>query len=210
VLRYREVVRRFDTRLSERTIKASGAHAAWVSDDMLRRATGDHVWEGSADALDLVPPQDVPANVWDATRELAGLGGQPALSLPGPVSGADGERHIIARRLRLDRVPLTRVEYLFAGQRFDFVAVGHAGAERFWAQSFPPRWGRVGRFFKVLARDLNGEHPLPEKRITPQPNGTVSSLDEFRARRELHQVTPAQDDANGSTSAASDTDADPQ
>jgi hypothetical protein len=204
VLRYREVVRQFDTRLSERTVPGGGGRAQWVTDDMLRRASGDFVWEGAADALSDTPPEGVPLDVWVQARELAGIGSRPALTSAGQAASSRGERRVIGRRLRLDRVPLTRVQYTFAGQPYEFVAVGHAGTERFWAQSFPPRWGRVSRFFKVLARDLNGEYPLPERRISPPPpNGALSSLDEFRARRELHQPSAGNGDGAGDETAES-------
>jgi hypothetical protein len=203
VLRFREVVRRFDTRLSERMIPTAAGHAPWVSEEMLRRASGDHVWEGSADALSTVPPQGIPEEVWASARALAGIGTAPAISAASDAAqSAPGERRVIARRLRLDRTPLTRVEYSFSGQPFEFVAVGHAGSERFWAQSFPPRWSRVSRFFKALARDLSGEHPLPEKHLPPRSNGVLSSLDEFRARRELHG--PTGEEANGQPAGAAE------
>ncbi len=200
VLRFREVVRRFDTRLIGRTIPTGAAHASWVSDDMLRRATGEHIWEGSADALALDAPLGVPEKVWASAHELAGIGSRPAIASPEHASSSRGERRVIARRLRLDRVPLTRVTYTFVGQPFEFVAVGHAGAERFWAQLFPPRWGRVSRFFKALTRDLSGEpHPTSDQRLLRRPNGMLSSLDEFRARRGLHPAESASEDAEAAT-----------
>jgi hypothetical protein len=49
----------------------------------------------------------------------------------------------------------------------------------------------VSRFLKALARDLSGEQPPQRQRITITPQGALSSLDEFRARREHTSEPPS-------------------
>ncbi|MGZ3675203.1 MAG: hypothetical protein ACXVCO_12930, partial [Ktedonobacterales bacterium] len=90
-------------------------------------------------------------------------------------------------------------EYDFAGHAFSVVAVGRSGSERFWAQTFPPRWSRIGRFLKALSRDLQGES-LPRRPTVPLSEpGSVSSLEEFRLRRE--QTRTGADVADTTTTA---------
>ena len=195
VVRFKELVRRFDTHISQRVLPADDpAAAGWVPDDMLRRGSGEQVWEGPFEtlAVDSPAPGGVPADVWSTALRFAQGSGR-ALSAPvsAPPPASDGERRVISRRLRLSRLPLTQVDYVFAGKPYSFVAVGRAGAERFWAQSFPPRWGRVSRFLKALARDLSSEQPPERQRITITPQGALSSLDEFRARREHTSEPPS-------------------
>src|SRR5260221_7178613 len=152
---------------------------------MLRRGSGEQVWEGPFDtlAVDSPAPGGVPADVWSTALRFAQGSGR-ALSAPAsaPPPASDGERHVISRRLRLSRLPLTQVDYVFAGKPYSFVAVGRPGAERFWAQSFPPPWGRVSPFLKALGRGPFGEQPPERQRITTPPQGALSSRDEFRAR----------------------------
>ena len=100
------------------------------------------------------------------------------------------QRRVIGRQARLTRVPLTQVEYTFAGHPFAFLAVGHTGAERFWAETFPPRWSRVGRFVKALVRDLED---FGGDLSAVQRPADVTLLDEYRSRRAR----------NGSSGAAS-------
>jgi hypothetical protein len=75
---------------------------------------------------------------------------------------------------------MTHVEYSFDGRAFDFTSVGRSGSERFWADAFPARWTRVGRFFKAVVRDLNGERD--DRKRLPGGTGTPRALDEYRTR----------------------------
>jgi hypothetical protein len=123
-------------------------------------------------------------------------GGQPTLAQPD-----DLDRHIIDRRLRLTCIPVTHVEYNFDGRDFDFTTVGASGSERFWAESFPARWTRVGRFFRAVMSDLNGERGNGDTRRS-LPGGRTPSLDEFRERR--IRILPDDTGATGETSNTSD------
>jgi hypothetical protein len=190
VVRFREIVRRFDTRISTRSLPvdepASGEH--WWSDEMLRRAGGEQVWSGSVAALDGTPPADVPARVWEAARETLRAAGTE-LPASGPAGGVgEAERRVIARHVHVLRIPLAHVVYTYADQPFSFVAVGSRGSERFWAQSFPPRWGRVSRFLKALSRDLGLDTPGRPTRPRITETGGVHDITEFRARREHFKI----------------------
>ena len=191
VIQYREVSRRFDTRISEHTLRSEDDESAhWVTNEMLRKSKGESVWEGSADVLDSHAPAGVPDDVWAAARDFA-HGERPALPAAGEAGasreeGEEGERRVTSRRLHVFRVPYTHVAYSVSGQPFTFTAVGASGSERFWAQSFPPRWNRVGRFFRALTRDLMQDQfgQRPGSRISTG----VRDINEFRSRREQARV----------------------
>jgi hypothetical protein len=180
VVRHREVVRRFDTRVGVRALPVEERMASWVPQDVLARGRGESIWEGVLEeAGQVATPQGVPEHIWRAA--LAFAGSAPLSTPPQAASEADqGERRVLTRRLALVRLPLTRMEYGFAGQHFVVVAFGREGAERFWAETFPHRWSRVGRFLQALARDLSdlgsAAEPLP-------PPGRVSVIEEYRARK---------------------------
>jgi len=167
VIRRREVVRRFDTRIGARNLPLDDGAAEWITEPMLRKSVGEIVWQGAAETMGEHSPRGVPTLVWAAARELASASQRDARSVASPptteATGADatqpgaGERHVIARQVLLSRTPVTRVEYLFADRPYAFVAVGAMGAERFWSDTFPPRWSRLGRFVQALARDVSGE-----------------------------------------------------
>jgi hypothetical protein len=199
VVRYRELVRRFDTRISSRVVApVSTALASLINERMLRRASGDEVWEGPVERLSGDAPSGVPASVWAQAQELLreasavrqiepASATAPEAKPANPVDG-ESERRVISRRARLTRIPLTHVEYSFLGQPFAFLAVGRGGSERFWAETFPPRWSRVSRFFKALMRDLDTPGEPPSRPI--QGPVEVAVLEEYRARRNgsVHQV----------------------
>ena len=209
-VRYREVVRRFDTRISERMLPLDDpAEATWLSDDMLRRARGEPTWAGDPASIGGATPLGVPPHVWAAALDFVRGDGR-ALASPEVRANGTGRgpgedsRHATSRQLYLTRVPVVRVEYSFSGKAFAFVAVGAPGSERFWSQDFPPRWNRVGRFFKALSRDLGMEGFDPQ-RTRVMPSAGLTNLDEFRMRRERAQAIqsplPAEDEqhtnANG-------------
>lgn len=210
VIQYREVIRRFDTRISGRTLRAEGDESSrWVSDEMLRKGKGEPVWDGPAGALDTQPPASIPADVWASALSFAHGEGSAMHADSGDASAEDaGERRVSSRRLYVMRMPFAHVEYSVSDQPFSFTAVGAPGTERFWAQSFPPRWNRVGRFFKALSRDLMQDQlgQRPGSRVT---NG-VHDINEFRSRREHARVQrvriePAEPDEQKPTAAPNDT-----
>lgn len=179
VIHFQEVVRQFDTRIATAAVPPDHA-LGWVTDEMLRRAAGEAVWRGGREALSEPRPPQVPQPVWNA---LISLVERQATERPGGDAGADGdERRVIGLEAVVTRVPLARVHYAFAGKEFAFVAVGASGRERFWAEIFPPRWSRVGRFLKALARDLQleGGRDGSAERV----RGQVSDLDAYRMRRD--------------------------
>ncbi|MFI5272846.1 MAG: hypothetical protein ACHQ4H_07425 [Ktedonobacterales bacterium] len=178
VVRHSQVVRHFDTRIHQRTLPHErDVVAGWVTHEMLRKARGEDVWEGPLDGLVAGRPDDIPPDVWTAVVTFARTPGEPQASSP----AAPHQRRVIARRLHLSRVPVTRVEYTFAGKPFAFVAVGREGHETFWAHEFPPRWSRVGRFLKALTRDVARD--VAHQNAAEHATGLLSSLDDFRQRR---------------------------
>lgn len=166
VIRQRQIVRRFDTRIRTRILAPTDPEAAsWATDQMLRRSAGEQVWEGAESALSGPTPNGVPERVWTealalkrayderpAEEQAASATNAATSATPGA-----GERRVLSRRLLLVRTPITRIEYGFAGRAYEAVAVGRMGEERFWADTFPPRWNRVSRFFQAVARDIAGE-----------------------------------------------------
>ncbi|HET8906838.1 MAG TPA: hypothetical protein VFN11_07725 [Ktedonobacterales bacterium] len=180
VIRYREVVRRFDTRTIVRTVMpAKAEEAGWLTSAMIKRANEETAWEGALTDVVGEAPLGVPAGVWAVARALVNGGNGDRDNGQSIVAQADDlDRHVIGRRLRLTSVPVTHVEYTFDGRNFDFTSVGSGGAERFWADEFPARWTRMGRFFRAVVRDLNGERD-DRKRL---PGGPPASLDAYRAR----------------------------
>lgn len=181
VIRYREVLRRFDTRVVSRTVMPTRAEeAGWLSPAMLKRAAEETVWEGALTDVLGEPPLGVPGGVWAVARSLAHGGDDADQSATRPQDDLD--RRVIGRRLRLTTIPITHVEYDFDGRAFDFSSVGPSGSERFWAESFPARWTRVGRFFKAVVRDLNGERGESGERRR-LPDGAPRPLDEYQIRR---------------------------
>jgi hypothetical protein len=205
VIRYREVVRRFDTRTISRTVMPTRAEeAGWLSSAMLKRAAEETAWEGTLTEVGAEPPLNIPAGVWAVARALvnddngtgngnsSGSGEYPAAASPD-----DTARHVIGRRLRLSRIPVARVEYDFDDRAFDFSTVGPGGLERFWASEFPARWTRVGRFFRAVVRDLNGERDIPRRLPGGEPGSEPRPLDAYRARRV--RILPDTDDEPGDT-----------
>jgi hypothetical protein len=167
VIRHKEVARRFDTRISSRVVPPSSVtgatHTTWVSDDMLKRVSGEIAWEGAAGELSGAAPSAIPPHVWQAARDLEQTSGASGT----PDSSNQDERRVHWRRVALLRTPVTRLEYAYAGHAYAVVSAGAQGQERFWADRFPPRWHRVTRFFQAVARDLNGESvPGPRAHYT--------------------------------------------
>lgn len=160
VIRQRQIVRRFDTRIRTQVLPPTDPEAAsWVTDQMLRRSAGEHVWEGAESELSGPTPAGVPERVWSAALALKRDYDERAAgaSTPEASAPANGERRVLSRRLLLVRTPISRIEYGFAGRAYVAFAVGRTGEERFWADTFPPRWNRVSRFFQAVARDIAGE-----------------------------------------------------
>ncbi|HEX8996143.1 MAG TPA: hypothetical protein VF812_08935 [Ktedonobacterales bacterium] len=175
VIRQRAIVRRFDTRIRTRVLPPTDPEAAsWVTDEVLRRSSGEQVWEGSEAELSGPAPAGVPVHVWSAALTLKRdyderADGPSAADVSAPT---DGERRVLSRRLLLVRTPVSRIEYAFAGRAYEALAVGRTGEERFWADTFPPRWNRVSRFLQAVARDIAGETTRPSG--GPLSNGYIA------------------------------------
>jgi hypothetical protein len=148
---------------------------------MVRKGSGEEVWNGPFDALSVIAPASIPPAVWATILEVARRDRDRMAETEHQDKQGTSERRVISRRISLERVPLTRVEYTFAGKPFAFVVIGSSGTERFWAQEFPPRWSRVNRFLKALARDLQREG-ISDWSSRPEET-SLRSLEDFRARK---------------------------
>lgn len=179
VVHHREVVRRFDTRVGRRTLTADDASANWAPEDVLARGAVEPVWEGPLDGVTATPrPLNVPEEMWKAALAFAAIHERaPVAGAPERPPAPGEERRVIQRRLALVRLPMTRVEYTLAEKPYVFVAYGRDGAERFWAERFPHRWSRVGRFLRAISRDLSEQAQADQP-----PPGKVSTLFEHRVR----------------------------
>jgi hypothetical protein len=181
VVRYREVVRRFDTRITAATLSLEDESVtSGLTDEMLERATGERIWQGSASALRAEPPAAIPPEVWTAMRTISQDGSgtfeQPQTSTDAP------DRTVFSREVVLQKIPLTQVDYIYGGHPFSFLAIGADGSERFWAEDFPTRWARVSRFFAAISRDIGlAGTQRPTNHISEMR--PVHHIDELRARR---------------------------
>ncbi len=100
------------------------------------------------------------------------------------------------------RAPITRLEYAYAGRAYEVIAVGSGGEERFWAESFPPRWHRVTRFFQAVVRDINGDAIQ-----RPRAHYTESHPPLARIPKETGEQSPdAATSADGATPVADERD----
>jgi hypothetical protein len=172
VVRYRDAVRRFETSIHSETLPFAGATLLdGLSEESVRRAPGEIVWEGAIEETRGSAPEGVSEEVWQAARDL--IQRTPASGAP------NDERRVISRRIRLSKVPVTRVEYAFSGEDYSFVAVGRSGEERFRADRFPPRWSRVQRFLSALTHDQSRDDPVD---LTRTPTD-ITILEDYRARK---------------------------
>lgn len=162
VIRHREIVRRFEVRPLTQTLGESP-----IPMRVLRRAEGEvfATIETRAELERATPPAGVPEQVWTLAQEAARSGRQ---------SIAPDERASL-QVVELMRVPVVKVVYGYADEPFVFYAFGPEGKERFYAETFPPRWKRVERFVRALAQEV----------VPPAPTGgQVSDLERYRQTRE--------------------------
>ncbi|HEV2236300.1 MAG TPA: hypothetical protein VGR57_06520 [Ktedonobacterales bacterium] len=191
VVRFREIVRRFDTRVSQRAVPLDGAAAKWAPDDVLARGTVELAWQGSvAEVAARLAPEGVPAEVWGEALALASVA-----RAQNPSQAGSAERRVLSTVVSIARLALVRMEYSFGGSPYVVVVFGASGRERFWAESFPHRWSRISRFMRALTQDL-GE-PLAST-----PAGQLSDLAEHRARR---VAAPEPDEPGAAPNADDDT-----
>jgi hypothetical protein len=206
IIRHHELARRFDTRISQSTLPMDDPEmVGWLTEGIVRKSTGNEVWNGPVDAVRSATPAAVPPAVWANIQVvLQDHQGHAADSLQSQYQSQTevdpGARHVISRRLILERVPVTRVEYMFASQPFAFLAVGQTGRERFWAQSFPPRWSRVSRFLRAVARDLQGETGTSSEQSS---HHRLTHLDDFRARKASEGTAADEESSSSSDGSAS-------
>jgi hypothetical protein len=183
VVRFREIVRRFESRVSSRAVSLPGEHARWAPEDVLARGAIEPVWQGTvSDLVQEQPPEGTPHEVWEEALAFASVARAQAPASPGGAD--DAARRVLSTIVSLVRIPLVRMEYTFGGSPYVVVAFGAAGRERFWAEAFPHRWSRIARFMRAVTQDL-GE-PL-----APEATGQVSDLAEHRARRAGAPAPPA-------------------
>ncbi|HEY7347281.1 MAG TPA: zinc finger-like domain-containing protein [Ktedonobacterales bacterium] len=162
VIRHREIVRRFDVRPFTQAFGESP-----IPMRFLRGAEGEVIATiETQEALDKpAPPEGVPEQVWSMAQEAARANQQ---------SIAPDER-ATRQVVELMRVPVVKVIYGYGDEPFVFYAFGSEGKEKFYAESFPPRWKRVERFVRSIAQEI----------IPPSSTGAqVSDLESYRQARE--------------------------
>src|SRR5262249_8762 len=128
----RQLVRRFDTSIAQRALPLEDPSVSrWLTDEMVRKASGENVWEGRSDTLSVRAPEGAPVTVWRVVHDFARHPGDDFTTMV-PASGENaGERRVIAQCVRVTRVPLNRVDYAFARKPFSFLAEDQHGSERF-------------------------------------------------------------------------------
>jgi hypothetical protein len=165
VIRHREIVRRFEAR---ETIGSVGETK--LPEKALRKAEGDVIMtvEGIPLLEKATPPEGLSEEVWHAAQEAARKQRQPAAP----------EQHAVFQSIEFLRVPVVNVVYMYGDNPYSFFAFGTEGHERFFAESFPPRWRRVERFVRSVAQEL----------ITPtassSPESRVSDFNRYKEARE--------------------------
>ncbi|MDE3229742.1 MAG: hypothetical protein KGO05_07655, partial [Chloroflexota bacterium] len=94
VIRQRQIVRRFDTRINSSVLAPGDPEAAgWVDEKMLSRSEGEQVWEGVESDLDGAAPSGAPANVWaEAQTFRRAVAAQPAEAASAAQPATPGER----------------------------------------------------------------------------------------------------------------------
>ncbi len=155
VIRHREIVRRFETR---ETLGTVGETA--IPEKALRKAEGDVMMtvEGIQALEQVTPPEGLSEEVWRAAQEAARKQRQPFAP----------EQHATFQSVEFLRVPVVKVAYTYGEAPYTFFAFGAEGQERFFAESFPPRWKRVERFVRSVAQELitPGASSVPESRVS--------------------------------------------
>jgi hypothetical protein len=181
VIRYREVIRRFDTRIGTRTLPLDERASDWLLEETLARATGEQIWAGPLEEAqrESAAPSGVLDAVWNEAIAFTAQGIPDDTANMTSGGAGEGERRFISRRLALIRVPLVHLDYEFARHRYVVTAYGMEGQERFSAERFPHRWSRVGRFFRAISRDL-GEPPATSP--SGETRDSITTLEDYRAR----------------------------
>ncbi len=162
VIRHREIVRRFDVRPTDRTVGQSP-----IPERILRRADGEVVATiETSEALERpTPPVGVPEPVWAAAQEV----GRASRKNIAP------DERATLQVIELQRIPVVKVSYGYGDEPFAFYAFGPEGKEKFYAETFPPRWKRLERFVRSLAQEV-----MPPS----STGGQVSDLEHYRQARE--------------------------
>ena len=164
VIRHREIVRRFDVRPFTQTVGESV-----IPDRILRRAEGEVIASvDTPEALEkATPPDGVTEEVWHLAQEAARASRKHI---------APDERATL-QVVELLRVPVVKVVYAYGDEPFVFYAFGAEGKEKFYAETFPPRWKRLERFARSVAQEI-----IPP--LSMSSGGQVSDLESYRQARE--------------------------
>ncbi len=163
VIRHREIVRRFDVRPYKQAFGESP-----VPQRVLNRAEGEVI--ATIDRLEALasatPPEGVSEEVWQAAQQAAEASRKPI----------NPDERPTLQVVEFLRIPVVRVAYLYGDEPFAFCAFDAEGKEKFYAESFPPRWKRVERFVRSVADQIMAPS-------TPA-GGRVSDLESYRQTRE--------------------------
>jgi len=146
VVRYREVARRFDTKLQTQIFGTSA-----IPEQRLANATGDLVYSAElnealyADAA----PEGVPMDVWRAAVQLA-----QATSAGERANDSREQTRASLQVLELARIPYTKVDYRYGELEYVFYVYDVEGKEKFYSDRYPARWDRVEKLLRSITNDL--------------------------------------------------------
>ena len=163
LIRYREILRRFELRTQTRTLGVCP-----IPQSHLARANGDLAYstEVNESLHSEAPPEEVPIDIWHQTVELV----QAESRIPEkPGTDPQARPRPTLQVIELVRIPYTKVQYRYAEQDYVLYIFDSEGNEKFHADRYPARWDRVERLFKAISTDLLT--PLsPEKPNHPTEN----------------------------------------
>ena len=77
--------------------------------------------------------------------------------------------------LELVRIPYTKIDYRYSDQDYTLYVYDCEGQEKFYADRFPARWGRIEHFVRAITTDLKASTPAttPEG-YPPQPENPLN------------------------------------
>jgi len=148
LVRYREIVRRFDLRTQTRLLGDCP-----IPPQYLAKSDGDLIFSGEVDETfhSAAPPDQVPIDIWSQTVELVR---QESRVPDNPGVDVQSRPRSTLQVVELVRIPYTKLQYHFADQDYELYVYDSEGREKFYAERFPARWDRIERLFKAISNDL--------------------------------------------------------
>ncbi|HLZ60790.1 MAG TPA: hypothetical protein VKR06_27905 [Ktedonosporobacter sp.] len=148
LVRHREIVRGFDTRLQTRVLGDQS-----IPVQQLSKASGDLLYSAEINEplYAAAPPEGIPVDVWRATVDLVETESQ---SEEKPGMDFQKSSRPTLQVIELVRIPYTRLQYRFSDQDYLLYIYDSEGKEKFYADQYPARWDRIERLVKAISVDL--------------------------------------------------------